>query len=81
MVASAEALNRWVGNLSQRIVLSISLIVSPAFGGSSLVVKEQVSYCLLTGGGSYVLGTYTSTFYVIIKLWSKLTPSNRLSII
>ena len=30
--------------------------VNPECGGYSLVSKEQVSYCLLTGGGSYVLG-------------------------
>ncbi len=30
--------------------------VNPECGGYSLVFKEQVSYCLLTGGGSYVLG-------------------------
>ncbi len=29
--------------------------VNPECGGCSLVSKEQVSYCLLTGGGSYVL--------------------------
>ena len=34
--------------------------VNPECGGHSLVFKEQVSYCLLTGGGSYVLGDISS---------------------
>ena len=32
--------------------------VNPKCGGHSLVFKEQVSYCLLMGGGSYVLDLY-----------------------
>jgi len=38
--------------------------VNPGDGGSSLVVTEQVLYCLLMGGGSYVLDDFYPQHFV-----------------